>query len=306
VESLNGEITPDLGWESDWVLTVCYETHCSLSSRKLQRDDRHLELCSCGGEPMDLGLTGRTAIVTGSSRGIGRATAQLLAAEGARVAVTYRRDRLRAEAVVESIRKHGGDGLAVFFDLASPDSIREATNAVVQRWGRIDVLVNSASQWVQPERERAAGDADRADDRWRESLRTNLEGVYCAIRAVVPLMRAKHWGRIVNVSSVAAVDGMVGFAWYAASKAALRGLARTLARELGDSGVLVNNVMPGGTMTSTVFNNLPSGVLMQKARELPTGRLPLAEEVAAVIVFLVSTMNTTVTGEDIRVSGGRR
>ena len=118
-------------------------------------------------------------------------------------------------------------------------------------------------------------------------------------------MRTQQWGRIVNVSSIAATDGMVGFAWYAASKTALHGLARTLAAELGDSDILINNVMPGATMTSTVFDHLPSTLLARKARELPIRRLPRPEEVAATIVFLASAMNTTVTGEDVRASGGR-
>ena len=254
---------------------------------------------------MDLGLAGRTAIVTGASRGIGRATAQLLAAEGARVAVTFRRDRERAERVVAGIHGAGGEALAVSLDLAVPQSIQDAIQQTVDRWGRVDVLVNSASAWIRTPADRLA--AEQAEGgQWRDLLRSNVEGVYAAVESVVPLMRAQRWGRIVNVSSVAASDGMVGFAWYAAAKAALHGLTRTLALELGRSGVLINNVVAGGTMTSTVFDNLPTAVLLRKANELPIGRLPRPEEVAATIVFLASAMNTTITGEDVRSSGGRR
>jgi 3-oxoacyl-[acyl-carrier protein] reductase len=200
---------------------------------------------------MDLGVAGRTAIVTGSSRGIGRAAAQLLGAEGARVAITFRRNRARAEAVATSIRKSGGEACVVLLDLGAPTSIHDAVQAVVERWGRIDILVNNASMWSHAADDPAPA-VDSEDDLWRGLLRTNLEGVYSVIRAVVPFMCARQWGRIVNVSSVAAADGMPGHAWYAASKAALHGLSRTLAGELGVSGILVNNVLPTGTMTSTV------------------------------------------------------
>lgn len=247
---------------------------------------------------MDLGLAGRVAIVTGSSRGIGRATAQLLAAEGARVIITFRHDRERAEAVAASIRKEDGEAFAVPLDLSAPESIRDTAEFVIKRWGRVDVLVNNALKW--------SGTPADIDNTWRDLVRTNFEGAYAMIDAVVPSMRTHKWGRIVNVSSTAASDGMPGFAWYAASKAALHGLTRTLARELGSFDILINNVVPGGTMTSTVFDHLPPAVLLKKARELPLGRLPRPEEVAATIVFLTSAMNTTITGEDVRASGGRQ
>jgi 3-oxoacyl-[acyl-carrier protein] reductase len=140
---------------------------------------------------------------------------------------------------------------------------------------------------------------------WQRLMRTNIEGVYSVIQAVLPAMRAQAWGRIVNVSSVAAEDGMPGFAWYSTSKAALHGLTRTLARELGPAGVLVNAVMPGGTLTSSVIEQVPAAALALQARQLPTRKLPRPEDVASTIVFLASAANTTMTGEIVRASGGR-
>jgi 3-oxoacyl-[acyl-carrier protein] reductase len=245
------------------------------------------------------------AIVTGGSRGIGRATAQLLAAEGARVAITFRRDSQRAQAILASIRERGGDACVVPLDLTVADSIRDAVNQVLDRWGRVDVLINNAVEWVRVSGQNPAAFEAVEPGSWQRPLRANIEGAYTATQAVVPSMRARQWGRIVNISSIAATDGMPGFSWYSASKAALHGLTRTLARELGPSGILVNVVMPGGTLTSSVFEQVPAFTLKLQARQLPIGRLPRPEEVAATIVFLASAANTTVTGEIVRSSGGR-
>lgn len=253
---------------------------------------------------MDLQLEQRVAIVTGSSQGIGRAVAESLARERARVAVTYHSERAKADAVVAEIIRAGGEAFAVRLDLAQPSSIHAAVDSVLSRWGQVDVLVNNAVQWPSRPPWAAGPFEDVAFEEWSGVFRANSEGAYTAIQAVVPSMRARGWGRIVNVSSGIAVDGFVGAGPYAAAKAALHGLTRTLAKELGPAGVLVNVVMPGLTITERNAAHIPPPVREQVEQSSPIRRILSAEEVAPAIVFLCSGLNQAVTGEIIRASGG--
>jgi 3-oxoacyl-[acyl-carrier protein] reductase len=253
---------------------------------------------------MELGIRDRVAIVTGSSRGIGRAAALLLAKEGARVVVTYHRQQAAAEEVLAEIANSGGDAIAVHLDLTSIDSIHAAARTALERWDRIDVLVNNAVQWSERPLSQMPPFEDLPSDEWRAFIRANLEGPYAAIQAVLPAMRAQRWGRIVNVSSGIAVDGLPGSGPYAASKAALHGLTRTLSKELGPVGILVNVVMPGATLTERNRARLPAERLDALAKASPIRRLLPPEEVVPTIVFLCSAINTAVTGEIIRASGG--
>jgi len=251
---------------------------------------------------MDLGLKDRVALVTGSSRGIGRATAEIFGREGARVAVTFHNQREQAEAVAAAIRNHGGDALVTPLDISSDQSIRGAVEAVVARWGKIDILINNALH---------AGDKsvtqklfeDVPAQEWRDLLRGNLEGAHLAIQTVLPYMRRNQWGRIVNVSSVVAADGYPGAATYGAAKAALHGMTRTLAKELAPYGILTNVVMPGLTLTESVRQSMPE-MVEQAAKLSPIRHVPSPEEVASVIVFVASAANTTINGEVIRANGG--
>ena len=253
---------------------------------------------------MDLGFEERVVLVTGGSRGIGKAAALMFGKEGARVAVTYHEQREKAQAVVEEIESFGRDAVAVPFDLDSIASISACVDTVLARWGRIEVLLNNAVRWGErgpwemPEFEKFP------PDEWRPVLRANTEGTYAAIQSVLPSMRARVWGRIVNVSSGVAVDGLPGAGPYAAAKAALHGLTRTLSKELGPAGILVNTVMPGLTLTERNSARLPSQMREQIASTSPIRRLLTPEEVVPTIVFLCSEMNTAVTGEAIRASGG--
>jgi 3-oxoacyl-[acyl-carrier protein] reductase len=253
---------------------------------------------------MDLGLKGRVAIVTGASRGIGRAAALSLGREGAAVAVTYHHETAMADGVVHEIESAGAEALAVRLDLTSPETIHGAVEAVLTRWGRIDVLINNAVQWGtrlpfdMPPFERIP------IDEWRNLLRANVEGAYTAIQAVLPSMRERSWGRIVNVSSGIAVDGLAGAGPYAAAKAALHGLTRTLAKEVGPNGILVNVVMPGFTLTERNLERIPAAIRERAAEASPIRRLLGPQEVVPVLVFLSSAVNTAVTGEIIRASGG--
>jgi NAD(P)-dependent dehydrogenase (short-subunit alcohol dehydrogenase family) len=181
---------------------------------------------------MDLGLKGRVALVTGSSQGIGRATAILFAREGARVAITYRSNRDKAESVGATVRESGADALIVPFDLASDDSIRSAVSTVVDQWGRVDVLVNNAVQWAPREPAVDSRFDEYPFEDLRAHLRANVEGTLAVTQAAVASMRKKRWGRIVTASSGLAVNGMPGSASYSTAKAALHGLTRSLFTEL--------------------------------------------------------------------------
>jgi 3-oxoacyl-[acyl-carrier protein] reductase len=253
---------------------------------------------------MDLGLTDRVVIVTGGSRGIGRAAALAFARERAHVLLTYRNDGSRAEAVAADLRRGGTEAAAVYLDLGVRESIVAAVKVALDRWGRIDVLVNNAVQWGTRGPFEAPPFEEVEPDYWRPLLEANVEGPYAAIQAVLPAMRARSWGRIVNVSSGIAVDGLPGAGPYAAAKAALHGLTRTLAKELGPAGILTNVVMPGLTLTERTLERLPATLREQIAQGSPIRRLLPPEEVVPTIVFLASAANTAVTGEIIRASGG--
>lgn len=253
---------------------------------------------------MDLGLAERVAIVTGSSQGIGRAAALSFAREGARVVVTYRSERARADSVVEEIEAAGGEAIAQPMELADPESIHAVAGAALERWGRIDVLVNNAVQWGTRTPWQMPDFEDFPVDEWLPVMRSNLEGAYHATQAVLPAMRKAGWGRIVNVSSGIAVDGFVGAGPYAAAKGGLHGLTPTLAKELGPAGILVNVVMPGFTLTERNAGRIPDERRRQVEQTSPIRRILPPEEVVPSIVFLCSQANTAVTGEILRASGG--
>jgi len=254
---------------------------------------------------MQLGIDGRVALVTGGSQGIGRAVALQLAAEGARVALTYRSEREKADAVVAEIAAMGGQGLALAMDLGSIGSVQAAVAATVERFGRLDILVNNAVRWS----EQLPWDAPRFEDiplaEWQGVIHDNLDGCFAAIQAAVPGMRARGWGRIVSISSGVALEGVAGAGPYGAAKAALHGLSAVLARELGGAGILSNVVVPGFTVTEKMRALAPPELLVQRGKAYPVGRLLPPEEVAPTIVFLCSAANTAVTGEVVRASGGR-
>jgi 3-oxoacyl-[acyl-carrier protein] reductase len=253
---------------------------------------------------MDLGLTGRVALVTGSSQGIGRATAILLAQEGARVAITYRNNRDKAEHVAAIVRAFGTEAAVVPFDLASEASVRSAIAAVIDRWGQLDVLVNNAVQWASDSPVDESPFDEQPFEAIRAQLRANVEGTLAATHAALVSMRRNRWGRIVTVSSGLAVRGAAGSTAYSAAKSALHGMTRALFTELAPQGILVNVVMAGLTLTERVKASISPSSLEQAGNSSPLRRLPAPEEVASTIVFLASAANTTVNGEIVLSSGG--
>jgi 3-oxoacyl-[acyl-carrier protein] reductase len=253
---------------------------------------------------MDLGLTGRVAFVTGGSGGIGAAISRSLAAEGARVGIGFHTRKDDADRLVAEIGAAGGAAMPVAHDLADSSSSQRAVDGILGAWGRLDILVTCAwksAGWPSPDRE----DTDVSPpDSWREQLGLNVEGTAHAVGAVLRPMKEAGWGRIVMISSGAAEEGQPGLEAYAAAKAALHALNRSLARGLGRAGILSNVVMPGFVATERNRRFVPQVAFDQWAAGTPTGRLATAAEVAAVVSFLVSAANGSVTGSALRVMGG--
>ncbi|HZS39790.1 MAG TPA: SDR family oxidoreductase [Polyangia bacterium] len=253
---------------------------------------------------MDLGLNSRVAFVTGSSQGIGSAIARLFAKEGARVAISYRKNRDKALALADELEAAGGEAMVVAYDLASRESIHAAAAEIAARWGGVDCLVNNAVEWESGSPRSQPAFEQLPEAEWSSQLQANIGGVVATIQAVLPFMRKRRWGRIVSISSGVAVDGMVGAGIYGAAKSALHGLTRSLFKELGPDGILVNVVMAGFTLTERVRERFPAAQLDAQAAQAPLRRLPTPSEVASTVVFLASTANTIVTGEIVRASGG--
>jgi NAD(P)-dependent dehydrogenase (short-subunit alcohol dehydrogenase family) len=253
---------------------------------------------------VDLGLAGRVALVTGASGGIGAAIARAFAAEGANVALGYHTGRTAVDEVAGRIEQAGAEALVVQHDLSEPDTIRAAVAAVRAAWGRLDALVTGAwlaPGWLPPDTTPESVPARS----WQDQLRVNVEGTAATVRAVLPAMRERQWGRIVLLSSGAA-DGSPGMEHYAAAKAALRGLSRSLAGSAGPAGILTNIVMPGLIPTARHRRIIPAAALAGWAAETPTRRLATEQDVAAATVFLASAANGSTTGTEVRVDGGRR
>lgn len=242
-------------------------------------------------------LNGKVAIVTGASRGIGRATAQALAARGAYVVVGYASGEAAAREVVAGIESAGGRAEALRLDLGELEATTTAIAEAARRLGRLDILVANAGIAIDALLLRLK------DEDFDRVLAVNLRGaVACARAALKPMMRAR-WGRILFVSSVVGEAGNAGQTAYAASKAGLLGAAKSIAREYASRGITVNAVTPGFIETDMTAS-LPQEIREASLQGIPLGRFGAPEEVASAIVFLASDEAGYVTGHVLRVNGG--
>lgn len=249
---------------------------------------------------MDLELKGRTAFVTGGTRGLGRAICFALAAEGVNLAVNYRNDKHAAELLTAELKNtYGVKAIAVFGDVSSEDQVRHMFDEAALRFERVDILVNNAG--ICP----VNMIKDMSLEEWNRVISTNLTGTFITCREMINrLIEQEHGGSIINIASQAAYNGSrSGKTHYAASKGGIVSFTHSLAKEVAQYGIRVNGVAPGMIDTEMV------GDVLQRNRdnyikEIPIGRIAEAEEVAKAVVFLVSEASSYITGSVMDVSGG--
>ena len=252
---------------------------------------------------MELGLHGKVVLVTGGSQGIGRATAEMMASEGARVVICARRDEPLADAV-DAIRQRGGDAIGVRADVSQPDEIVRLFEQVEKAHGTLDVLVNNAGTSMRGPFEEVT------DEQWQHDFDLKLFAAVRASRLAIPLMRKQGGGRIINVVNFISKQPFAKSMPTSVSRAAGLALTKALSRELAQDGILVNAVCMGfvraaqhestarrrGVTTETIYEEL--------AQSIPLGRVGLTNEAASVIAFLASSMASYVTGTSLNVDGG--
>jgi 3-oxoacyl-[acyl-carrier protein] reductase len=241
-------------------------------------------------------LTDKIALITGSAQGIGLATAQRLASEGARVVVSDL-GAARVDAAVAAIRAAGGQAMGCVVDVTDRSAIDAMVAKVQADWGRIDVLINNAGIT------KDARLAKMSSAQFDSVIAVNLKGVFECTQAVAEVMVAQGSGSIVNASSVVGLYGNFGQTNYAATKAGVIGFTKTWARELGPKGVRVNAVCPGFILTP-ILDTLPPEVMKKMIDKVPLGRLGRPEEIAAVYAFLASDDSSYLNGAVIEASGG--
>jgi 3-oxoacyl-[acyl-carrier protein] reductase len=246
-----------------------------------------------------ISLKERKALITGGSRGIGRATAVLFAKAGSDVALNYLNQKEAAEGVKKEIEKMGRECLIFQADVSHKRDVSLMAEEMMKKWKRIDILVNNAGIWTYGEM------GDMSEEVWEETMRINLDSVFYACNAVIPYMKTKKRGSIINVASTAAVRGEAFHSHYAASKGAIVSLSKSLAVELGPYKIRVNSVAPGWVdtdMCAEVFSDSDFRKRVQDS--IPLKRIPHPEDIAGAILFLASDLACHITGEVLNVNGG--
>lgn len=246
---------------------------------------------------MSSNLSGKTAFVTGASRGIGRATALRLAQEGAKVALNFSSNIAKAEAVKTEIESAGGEAMLVQGDVSNFAVVTELIKKVVDEWGRLDILINNAGIT----RDNLL--LKMSEEDFDKVIATNLKGVFNCTKVVTKLMMKQRGGRIVNMSSVVGLRGNISQTNYAAAKAGIIGFTKSAARELASRGVTVNAVAPG-LINTDMTAALPEKIKAVMLQEIPAGRMGTPEDVANAVAFLVSDQAAYITGQVLSVDGG--
>ncbi|HIS07179.1 MAG TPA: 3-oxoacyl-[acyl-carrier-protein] reductase [Candidatus Choladocola avistercoris] len=242
-------------------------------------------------------LEGKIALVTGAAKGIGRAIALALAADGATVVVNYNGSKERAEQVVEEIKALGADGMAYQCNVADTAATADMVKEVIKTYGKLDILVNNAGIT------RDNLIMKMSEEDFDAVIDANLKGCFNTIKAVSRQMLKQRAGRIINITSVSGILGNAGQANYAASKAGIIGLTKTMARELASRGITVNAVAPGFVDTD-MTQVLPENVKEAATAQIPLGRFGKPEDIANMVAYLASEKASYITGQIISVDGG--
>ncbi|HOQ09033.1 MAG TPA: 3-oxoacyl-ACP reductase FabG [Syntrophomonadaceae bacterium] len=246
----------------------------------------------------DLLLQGKICLVTGASRGIGAAIARAAAAAGAMVAINYCRSRNLAESLAEELRNEGGQAMAIQADVGSSADVERMFATVEKAWGPVSLLVNNAGVSL---RELVT---HTSEDQWDQVINTNLKGPFLCCRRALPHMIRSRWGRIINIASVWGMRGASCESVYAASKGGLILFTKSLAQEVGPSGVTVNALAPGPIGTDMLADELTEAERQDLAADIPLGRLGSPEDVAKTVIFLLSEGGNYINGQVITVDGG--
>ena len=244
-----------------------------------------------------MNLQGEVALVTGASRGIGEVIARRLAQAGAKVAANYSTGAEAASQVVDSISAQGGEAFAIAADVSNESQVESMVKQVVDRWGKLDILVNNAGIT----RDKLL--IRMTSEEWDDVIRVNLKSAYLCSKFALPHMMRQRHGRIVNMSSVVGVSGNPGQANYAASKAGLIGITKTLAREVASRNITVNAVAPG-YITTAMVEQLSEDVQKAILDRVPLGRFGTPEDVAEAVAFLCTEGAGYITGQVIGIDGG--
>jgi len=242
-------------------------------------------------------LEGKVAVVTGASRGIGRAIALKLANEGAKVVVNYSGSQAKAEEVVATIQENGGEAIAVQASVSKTEEVTALMDAAVKTFGSLDILVNNAGITRDNLLMRMK------EDEWDDVLDTNLKGVFLCTKAVTRQMMKQRAGRIINISSIVGVAGNAGQANYVAAKAGVIGLTKTTAKELASRNILVNAVAPGFIETE-MTEQLPEDIKQGMLTQIPLAKLGQPEDIAKAVAFLASDDANYMTGQTLHIDGG--
>lgn len=246
-----------------------------------------------------MSLEGKTALVTGSGRNIGRSIALALARDGADVVVNARSNRAEADAVAAEVEELGRRALPVLADVGDKEQLEALLDQALDKFGGLDIVVNNAA--TRPHKPFA----EMTYDDWRGVLATDLDSAFLTTKAALPGMMQKGWGRVVNLSGLQAFQGRHGGAHISAAKVGLIGLTRALATELGPSGIVVNCIVPGAIDTSREgMSNATRG--SARIAEIPVGRLGYTDDIASLCAFLCSDAAGFINGQTIHCNGGER
>ena len=247
---------------------------------------------------MQIDLAGRVALVTGGSRGIGRAIALALAASGASVVVNYRGNEAAASEVVEQITSTNGNALAIQSDVSDPANHEALIKATTDAFGRLDILINNAG--IARDNLLLRMKTDELDD----VLNTNLRGVMLLTKAALRPMMKNKWGRIINMSSIIGLTGNAGQSNYAATKAGVLGFTKAIALEMASRNITANAICPGFIDTDMTAHAMSDDLRAKAMERIPLGRLGTPDDIANTVIFLASDAASYITGQTIAVDGG--